>query len=117
MQMGSFDVVGSGAGREEATSRNRESENAKPLLVRPKNAWRMLGCGNTHGYQLLAAGQLDSFLDGHSRKITVESIHRYIERRLSEQQGGRGRGAHHECGTLAQAIPHHHASRRLRRCF
>jgi hypothetical protein len=56
---------------------------AEPLLVRPRDAWRMLGCGNTHGYQLLNAGELESFLDGRTRKITVESIHRFIARRLA----------------------------------
>lgn len=55
----------------------------EPLLVRPRDAWRMLGCGNTHGYALLAASELVSFLDGRARKITVESIHQYIARRLA----------------------------------
>jgi hypothetical protein len=53
------------------------------LLVRPRDAWRMLGCGNTHGYALLNAGELESFTDGRARKITVESIHRYIGRKLA----------------------------------
>jgi hypothetical protein len=53
-----------------------------PLLVKPKVAWKMLSCGNTRGYELLAAGELESFKDGSSRKITVESIHRYIARHL-----------------------------------
>lgn len=43
----------------------------------------MLACSNTRGYELLAAGELESFLDGRSRKITVDSIHRYIARRLA----------------------------------
>jgi len=55
----------------------------EPLLVRPRDAWRMLGCGNTRGYALLAAGELVSFLDGRARKITVESIHQYILRKLA----------------------------------
>jgi hypothetical protein len=42
-----------------------------PLVVKPKIAWKMLNCSNTHGYELLAAGELQSFLDGRSRKITV----------------------------------------------
>ena len=65
------------------------------LLVKPKAAWRMLGCGNTHGYKLLAAGEIESFCDGRARKITVASIHRYIARRLAESTGPRskrGRG-------------------------
>ena len=56
---------------------------AAPLVVKPKTAWKMLACSNTRGYELIAAGELDSFLDGSSRKITVESIRRYIARRLA----------------------------------
>jgi hypothetical protein len=55
----------------------------EPLLVRPAEAWKMLGCGNTHGYALLAAGELESFLDGRARKVIVSSIHAYIARRLA----------------------------------
>jgi hypothetical protein len=43
----------------------------------------MLGCSNTYGYQLLNAGELESFLDGKARKITVTSIYAYIARRLA----------------------------------
>src|SRR5262249_30284422 len=53
------------------------------LVVKPKVAWKMLACSNTHGYELLNAGELESFLDGRSRKITVESIRGYISRRLA----------------------------------
>jgi hypothetical protein len=56
-----------------------------PLVVKPKLAWKMLQCSNTRGYELLNAGELDSFLDGRSRKITVESIQRYIARRLAAE--------------------------------
>jgi hypothetical protein len=53
------------------------------LVVKPKVAWKMLGCSNTFGYQLLKARELDSYHDGRSRKIIVASIHRYIQRRLA----------------------------------
>jgi excisionase family DNA binding protein len=68
------------------------SEWEGALVVKPATAWRMLGCSNTYGYALLAAGKLDSFRDGRARKITVASIHRYIARRLAESAGKRGRG-------------------------
>jgi hypothetical protein len=55
----------------------------EPLVVKPKTAWRMLACGNTRGYELIAAGELESFRDGRSRKITVASIKSYIARRLT----------------------------------
>ena len=57
------------------------------LAVSPRRAWHMLGCGNTHGYALLAAGKLESYLDGRSRRITMRSIHRYIAERLAETNG------------------------------
>lgn len=69
-----------------------------PLVVKPRDARRMLNCGQTRLYELLGTGELESFLDGRSRKITVESIHRYISRRLGSSiapnqslRGGRSR--------------------------
>jgi hypothetical protein len=56
------------------------------LLVKPRAACRLLACGNTRLYELLAAGELDSFLDGRSRKITIESIRRYVARRLNNNE-------------------------------
>ena len=56
------------------------------LVVKPKVAWKMLACSNTRGYELLAAGELDSYLEGRSRKITVDSILRYVARRLADGQ-------------------------------
>jgi hypothetical protein len=53
-----------------------------PLVVKPKIAWKMLACSNTRGYELLNSGELESYLDGRSRKITVESIRQYIARRV-----------------------------------
>ena len=57
--------------------------SSEPLLVKPRAACAMLACGNTRLYELLKAGELESFLDGRSRKITAESIRRYIARRLA----------------------------------
>ena len=55
------------------------------LLVKPKEACRLLACGNTRLYELIAAGELEAFLDGRSRKITTSSIHQYIEQRLANE--------------------------------
>jgi hypothetical protein len=58
-----------------------------PLLVRPKEARRLLSCGNERLYQLLNSGALESFPDGRARYITVASIQVYIARRLMESGG------------------------------
>jgi hypothetical protein len=57
------------------------------LVVSPRRARYMLDIGNTRLYELLNRNELDSFLDGRNRKITVESIHRLIERRLALARG------------------------------
>ena len=54
------------------------------LLVKPRQACRLLGFGNTKLYELLAAGELQSFKDGKSRMITMESIRCYIARKIEE---------------------------------
>lgn len=75
-----------------------------PLLVKPKVAWKMLACSNTRGYELLAAGELDSFRDGRSRKITTESIRRYVARHLAESTGKRGRGRPRKTAAQPEAM-------------
>ena len=52
------------------------------LLVSPASAMTMLSCGRTRLYELLDRGELESFLDGRARRITVASIHAYIARKL-----------------------------------
>jgi excisionase family DNA binding protein len=65
-----------------AKRKHTPSDNER-LLVRPRRACHLLDCGTTHLYELIDDGELESFLDGRSRKITVESIQRYIAKRLA----------------------------------
>jgi hypothetical protein len=54
------------------------------LVTSPNKAMRMLDCGRTRLYDLLAAGELESYLDGRMRKITIESIKAHVQRKLKE---------------------------------
>jgi excisionase family DNA binding protein len=67
---------------------NSDASDVEPLVVKPKTAWKMLGCGNTRGYELLAAGELESYKDGRSRKITVASIKAFVARQLAAASSG-----------------------------
>ena len=49
----------------------------------PVQACQMLGIGRTRLYELLAKDELRSYCDGKSRKITVDSIHDFVARRLA----------------------------------
>lgn len=53
------------------------------LVVSPRRARHMLDCGNTRLYELVSSKELESYLDGRSRKITVASIRRLIALRLA----------------------------------
>lgn len=53
------------------------------IVVKPRVAAVMLGCGITRLYELIAAREIESFKDGRSRKISVSSIREYVARRLS----------------------------------
>jgi hypothetical protein len=63
------------------------------LVVSPRVARRLLDTGNTRLYELLAAGELDSYREGRSRKITIESIRRFVRRRLADEQCSTGKEA------------------------
>ena len=56
------------------------------LVVSPRRTALMLDCGITRLYELIAANELDSYLDGASRKFTVASIRAYVERRLQQSR-------------------------------
>jgi hypothetical protein len=56
-----------------------------PLVVSPRKAMVMLDCGRNRLYDLINAGELESYLDGRMRKITVRSIEQRITRLLQEE--------------------------------
>jgi excisionase family DNA binding protein len=57
---------------------------SKPLAVTPSQACMLLSIGNTHLYELIRTGELDSYLEGRARRITMESIERRVARLLVE---------------------------------
>jgi len=59
------------------------------LVVSPRRAQQMLDCGETRLTELVKSGDVKSYKDGKSRKITVASIHAYIERKLAEATAAR----------------------------
>jgi hypothetical protein len=55
-----------------------------PLVVKPRTACLMLACSHKRLYQMLNDRQLESFLNGRSRLITIASIRDLIARGLAE---------------------------------
>jgi excisionase family DNA binding protein len=59
----------------------------KPLAVPPRRACELLSVGLTRLYELMNAGELDSFHIGRARRITTASISAYIDRNLIAKPG------------------------------
>ena len=58
--------------------------SVRPLVVGTTEARRLGGWGKTKIFELIAAGELESFLDGRVRRITLASIEARIQRKLQE---------------------------------
>jgi excisionase family DNA binding protein len=54
-----------------------------PRAVTVPTACKLLSCGVTHAYDLINKGELESYLDGKSRRVTLRSIDNYIARRVA----------------------------------
>jgi hypothetical protein len=63
------------------------THRVEPLVVSPAQAQVMLDCGTTYFYEILP--ELESYLEGRHRKITVASIKKRIARKLEENQPGK----------------------------
>jgi excisionase family DNA binding protein len=71
----------------------QSADNDGPLVASPNQAMKRLQISRSTLYALLNAGDLESYTEGRSRRITVRSINSYVERRLAEEAQRRGRVA------------------------
>jgi hypothetical protein len=55
----------------------------EPLGVSPRQAGQLLNIGNTRVWQLIGSGELESYKEGRSRKVTLRSIRARHERQLA----------------------------------
>jgi hypothetical protein len=60
-----------------------EDHPVKPLVVGMAKAEALLDTGPDSLYELIKAGELESYLEGKRRKITMDSIERLIQKRLA----------------------------------
>jgi predicted DNA-binding transcriptional regulator AlpA len=62
----------------------------QPIVASPNQAMTALGIGRAKLYEKINAGELESYVDGGSRKILWDSIHAFIQRRLAAESNRRG---------------------------
>ena len=64
-----------------------------PLVASPNQTMIAIQVSRKKLYELINSGELESYTEGKSRRITVKSINEYIERRLAAEAARRGRAA------------------------
>jgi hypothetical protein len=64
-----------------------------PLVASPNQAMMAIQVSRKKLYELINTGELESYTEGKSRRITIKSINDYIERRLAGEAARRGRAA------------------------
>jgi len=64
-----------------------------PLVASPNQTMKAIQVSRKKLYELINSGELESYTEGKSRRITVKSINEYIERRLATEAVRRGRAA------------------------
>ncbi|WP_338688058.1 DNA-binding protein [Bradyrhizobium sp. 26S5] len=76
---------------------NRSEEiklgHTRPIVASVNETMSALKIGRAKLYELLNSGELESYLEGASRKIPWRSIEIYVQRRLAEEAKRRGRAA------------------------
>ena len=63
------------------------------LVATPNQTMSYIGIGRAKLYELINAGELETYTEGISRKILWPSIHLYVKRRLAAEAARRRRAA------------------------
>ena len=56
-----------------------------PLLLSPEQAFKLIGVGRSHGFKLLANGDLPSIKIGRLRRIPRTAIEQWIKEQTQSQ--------------------------------
>jgi excisionase family DNA binding protein len=66
-----------------STDQEKRVRPSPPLAVPPQEASRLLSVGMSRLYKLMRTGELESYRDGRSRRITMDSIKKRMARQLA----------------------------------
>jgi excisionase family DNA binding protein len=70
----------------------KDAPQIEPRVGSPKDAQRRARLGKDRLYELLNSGEIESYLDGRSRKIVLASVDAYIDRQIAQSKGSFQRG-------------------------
>lgn len=56
-----------------------------PLLLTPEQAFKLIGVGRSHGFKLLASGEIPSLKIGRLRRIPRAALERWVTQQSSPE--------------------------------
>ena len=65
----------------------KDAPQIEPRITDVDGGCRRANMGKDRFYQLLHSGEIESYLDGRSRKVLIASIDAYIDRQIAESKG------------------------------
>jgi excisionase family DNA binding protein len=89
-------------------------DQSPPLVVKPREAARLLSLCPSSVYGLMRAGELESYIDGRSRRITMKSIKKYLARQLAAARADGWQPWEHNPRNLEKLTPADAPKRRRR---
>jgi excisionase family DNA binding protein len=67
--------------------RRKNAPQIEPRVTDVVGGCQRANCSKDKFYELLHSGEIESYLDGRSRKIVLASVDAYIDRRIAESKG------------------------------
>jgi excisionase family DNA binding protein len=62
-------------------------EKIERLLIRPAEAFEIVGVSRSTGYQLISAGEIPAIKINRSLRIPVAQLRAWVERKVREKEG------------------------------
>lgn len=67
--------------------RKKDALQIEPRVTDVNGGCKRANVGKDRFYELLHTGEIESYLDGRSRKVVLASVDAYIDRQIAESRG------------------------------
>ena len=67
--------------------RKKDALQIEPRVTDVNGGCKRANVGKDRFYELLHTGEIESYLDGRSRKVVLASVDAYIDRQIAESKG------------------------------
>ena len=66
--------------------RRAEEVRMEPLLLTPEQAFELIAIGRSHGFKLIASGELPSIKIGRLRRISRAELEKWVEKQTARHR-------------------------------